>query len=252
LQFAVLGSGSRGNAMLVESNDTCVMVDCGFSVKETEKRLAILQREPDEIDAILVTHEHSDHIKGVGAFSRRYKTPVFTTRGTGRSQSLGELPDWQRIIPEQDIAFNDLHIMSYPVPHDAREPCQFIFSNGDRRFGLLTDTGSSTTHIEQLMSGCHAMMLECNHDLDMLAESSYPASLKQRISGQFGHLSNEQAADFLRAIDTEKLEQLVVAHISEQNNTPTLVKQSVCEALECESDWIELADQDQPLNWRTV
>lgn len=238
--------------MLVECDDTCVMIDCGFSVKETEKRLAKLNFEPEDIDAIFVTHEHSDHIKGVGAFSRRYKTPVYTTRGTGRSQLLGELPDWQRIVPEQEIEFNDLHILSYPVPHDAREPCQFIFSDGDRRLGLLTDSGSSTAHIEQLMSGCHAMMLECNHDTEMLSESSYPDSLKQRISGQYGHLSNVQSADFLRAIDTEVLEQLVVAHISEKNNTPTLAKQSVCEAMDCESDWFELASQDEPLDWRTV
>ena len=252
MQFAVLGSGSRGNAMLVESNETCVMVDCGFSVKETEKRLAKLQRDPAQLTAILVTHEHSDHIKGVGAFARRYKTPVFSTRGTGGSRLLGELPDWQRIIPEQDIALNDLHVLSYPVPHDAREPCQFVFSDGDRRFGLLTDAGSSTSHIEQLLSGCHAMMLECNHDADMLSESSYPQSLKQRISGNFGHLSNAQATDFLQSIDTEQLQQLVVAHISEQNNTPALARQSVCDALGCEPAWVELASQDETLDWRTV
>lgn len=252
LQFAILGSGSRGNASLVETGKTCVMLDCGFSMKETEARLAKLKRNPAQISAILVTHEHSDHIKGVGAFARKHKVPVYATRGTGKSRLLGELPDWQRFVPEHGFALNDLHIQSFPVPHDANEPCQFVFSDGDRRFALLTDTGSSTSHIEQLLSGCHAMVLESNHDSDMLAESSYPLSLKRRISGQYGHLSNAQAAGFLTAIDTGKLQQIVLAHLSEQNNTPELAREAASEALNCAADWIDVAEQDATLDWRTI
>lgn len=252
MQFAILGSGSRGNASLIETAEACVMVDCGFSMKETEARLAKLERQPANITAILVTHEHADHIKGAGAFARKHKVPVYMTRGTAKSRLLGELPDWQRFSPEQEFALHDLHIQSFPVPHDAREPCQFVFTDGDRRFAMLTDTGSSTSHIEQLLSGCHGMLLECNHDTDMLAESSYPVSLKKRISGGYGHLSNTQAADFLQAIDTDKLQQLVLAHLSEQNNTPELALEAVSEALDSEPDSIEIAKQDAILDWRTI
>lgn len=252
MQFAILGSGSRGNASLIEADGSCVMVDCGFSMKETEARLARLGRQPDQINAILVTHEHTDHIKGVGAFSRKHKVPVYTTRGTGKSKMLGNLPSWHRISPEDSFSIGGLHIQSFPVPHDAREPCQFIFTDGNRRFAQLTDTGSSTSHIEQLLSGCHAMILECNHDPDMLSESMYPESVKQRIRSKYGHLSNGQAANFLQAIDVGQLQQIVLAHLSEQNNTPYLARESVSDALNCETDWIEIAEQDASLDWRTI
>ncbi|MDH5181423.1 MAG: MBL fold metallo-hydrolase [Gammaproteobacteria bacterium] len=252
MQFAILGSGSRGNASLIETAGACVMVDCGFSMKETVSRLAKLQREPSDITAILVTHEHTDHIRGVGAFARKHSIPVYATRGTARSNLLGELPDWQAFNPEQAIVLNDMHIQAFPVPHDAREPCQFVFSDGDRRFAQLTDVGSSTSHIEQVLSGCHAMILECNHDPTMLAESSYPESLKRRISGMYGHLSNGQAADILAAIDTDKLQQVVLAHLSEQNNQPALAKHAVSTALGCDPEWLEVAEQDATRDWRTV
>lgn len=252
MQFAVLGSGSRGNATLVRSGSTCLMVDCGFSVRETEARLARVGCDADSIGAILVTHEHADHSKGVGAFARKYRLPVWATRGTATVARFGELSSLSRLDAEQDFTLGDLQIQTYPVPHDAREPCQYCFSDGDARLAILTDAGSTTNHMEQLISGCDALLLECNHDQDMLWEGLYPQRLKQRVAGQFGHLSNTQAAEFLARIDTSRLRQLVAVHLSEQNNTQALARLALSEALGCEMDWVQYADQDEGLDWQTV
>jgi len=252
LQFAVLGSGSRGNATLVKSGKTCLMVDCGFSAKETQLRLARLDCEPESISAILVTHEHTDHSKGVGAFARKYGIPVWATRGTATNARFGQLDVLMRLNAEQGFELGDLQVQAYPVPHDAREPCQYCFSDGNKRLALLTDAGSTTAHMEQLISGCDALMLECNHDHEMLLEGPYPQKLKQRVSGQFGHLSNLQAAGFLKQIDTSALRRLVAMHLSEQNNTQALARYALSDALDCDPDWIQLADQDDGLEWQTI
>ncbi len=252
MQFAVLGSGSKGNATLVRSGKTCLMVDCGFSVKETEARLTWVGCEAQAIDAILVTHEHSDHCKGAGAFARKYNIPLWSTRGTAAVARFGELADLRKLDAEQTLALGDLAIQSYPVPHDAREPCQYSFSDGKTRLAILTDAGCTTTHMEQLLSGCDALLLECNHDHDMLWDGNYPDKLKQRVAGQFGHLSNAQAADFLGRIDTSKLRRLVAMHLSEQNNTQALARLALSEALGCDMDWVQHAGQDEGLAWQTV
>lgn len=248
----MLGSGSRGNATLIQSGKTCLMVDCGFSVKETEARLAKLNYSAESISAILVTHEHSDHSKGVGALARKYGIPVLATRGTANYARFGELQTLSKLNTEQAIEFGDLQVQSYPVPHDAREPCQFSFFDGDRKLSILTDAGDTTAHIEQVVSGSHALMLECNHDADMLWQGSYPQRLKERVAGSFGHLSNEQAARFLNCIDTSGLSRLVAAHLSEKNNTEALARDALCEALGCDRDWVVIADQDEVLDWQKV
>lgn len=252
MQFAVLGSGSRGNASLIRSGGTCLLVDCGFSVKETETRLARLGCEADRIDAILVTHEHTDHSKGVGALARKYDIPVWATRGTASAARFGAVPQLHKLDTEHAFELGELGIQSYPVPHDAREPCQFCFTDGDVRLAILTDAGSTTAHMEQLLSHCDALMLECNHDHEMLWEGSYPPSLKQRVAGRFGHLSNDQAADFLTRIDTSRLNRLVAVHLSEKNNTTALARYALSEALECDPDWIQMASQEEGLAWQTV
>lgn len=252
MQFAILGSGSRGNAILVRSGRTCLMVDCGFSVKETESRLARLGNDAESISAILVTHEHSDHSKGVGAFARKYDIPVWATRGTAKAARFGRLASLNSLDAESVFEFHDLQIRSYPVPHDAREPCQFCFSDGKVRLAVLTDTGCTTTHMEQVIGGCDALLLECNHDREMLWQGSYPWKLKERVAGQFGHLSNDQAADFLCRIDTSMLKKLVAVHLSEKNNTEVLARNALSHALGCERDWIQLADQDEGLGWQKV
>ena len=225
------------------------MLDCGFSLKETEIRLKRLDLAASQISAIVVTHEHGDHIRGVGPFARKYEIPVFLTRGTASCKTLGKLPNVNYIDVHDAFSIKELDLQPYPVPHDAKEPCQFVFSDGKRKLGILTDTGSITTHIEEQLNGCHALLLECNHDTDMLAEGSYPLSLKQRVGGRFGHLSNHQASDLLRRLDTSNLNHLIAAHISEQNNTPQFAKEALWSGLGFEPDWIDILDQDEGFNW---
>ena len=238
--------------MLIEARQTRLMLDNGFSVRETEKRLALLGVDASSIDAILVTHEHSDHVNGVGALARKYGLTVYATRGTLACERLGELPDSRVINSHQHFSIGDLQIHPFPVPHDAKEPCQFVFDDGNRRLGILTDTGSCTAHIEEKLSGCDALVLECNHDVDMLAEGDYPYNVKLRVAGNYGHLNNEQAALFLQRIDTSSLQHIVAAHISEKHNTQALAKKTLSAALHCPPDWIGIADQQVGLNWRDV
>ena len=252
LRFASLGSGSRGNATLVEAGDTCIMVDCGFSISETQRRLARLGKSPDDIHAILVTHEHSDHIGGVAAFARRFRMPVWMTAGTSVMHNATDLPSLDWFDGHTPIAIGGLEITPFPVPHDAREPCQFTFSDGAVRLGILTDTGNITAHIRQQLTGCQALLLECNHDTAMLADGPYPHSLKQRVGGRLGHLSNHQAAELLAALDTATLSHLVAAHLSDKNNRPELARMALAGVLDCAPDWIGIADQAEGLDWRQV
>ncbi len=254
MRFALLGSGSRGNATLIEEGDTRLLVDCGFSMREAERRMALLGASPQRLSAILVTHEHHDHLSGVGALARKYQIPVWLTAGTEAAgkRRLGELPQRVVLNSHSDFAIEDLNLHPFPVPHDAREPCQFVFSNGDKRLGLLTDTGCCTPHIERQLDGCDALILESNHDRQMLAMGPYPPALQARVGGSQGHLSNDQAAGILQCIDSRSLQHLVAAHLSEKNNTPELAVEALSGALGCEREWITLADQDGGLGWREI
>ena len=252
MRFALLGSGSRGNATLIESGSTRLLVDCGFSVKETERRLGRLGLEAGSLSAILVTHEHNDHITGVGALARKYRLPVWLTPGTHSRGKTGEVPVQHFLNCHADFAIGDIGIHPFPVPHDAREPCQFVFNDGSRRLGLLTDTGRSTPHIEEQLGSCDALILECNHDAQMLMDGPYPPSLKQRVGGGLGHLSNAQAAALLAGIEAGALQHIVAAHLSEQNNRPELAAAALSGALNCQHDWIALADQELGLDWRQI
>jgi phosphoribosyl 1,2-cyclic phosphodiesterase len=228
------------------------LIDCGFGLRETEARLQRLGCEPSQLSAIVVTHEHGDHCKGLGAFARKYGTEVWCTRGTELAMNCGALPLVNHIEVQQPVEFGDLQFQPFTVPHDAREPCQFVVSDGNVRLGVLTDTGSLTSHIEQQLSGCDALILECNHDSDLLANGEYPPYLKERVGGRFGHLSNAQAAELLTRLDCSALQHLVAAHLSEKNNTPTHAVLALSEALDCEPDWITIADQDDGLDWRSL
>ena len=252
IRFASLGSGSRGNATLVSVGNTLVLVDCGFSAREAERRLARLDVSPAQIDAILVTHEHSDHVGGVARLARRHRLPVWLTPGTRMAWGEQELPELRLINAHEGIAFRDMHIQPCPVPHDAREPCQFVFSDGAFSLGLLTDVGVVTPHLREQMDGCDALLLESNHDVDMLARSPYPASVRRRVGGQLGHLSNAQAAKFLDSIDAARLQHLVAGHLSDTNNCPDLVRETLAAALDCETHWIGVAAQDAGLDWREI
>jgi len=252
VRFASLGSGSRGNATLVEHAGTCVLLDCGFSVRETERRLARLGRSGERLSAIVVTHEHGDHINGVGALARKYDLTVWATAGTQAVDRLGKVADVRCFSSHQAFALGDLLVQPFPVPHDAREPCQFVFGDGQRRLGILTDVGSATPHIAAQLDGCDALMLECNHEKTLLDNGNYPPSLKRRVGGAHGHLSNAQAEDLLRRLETGRLKQIVAAHLSEKHNTPELARAALAAALGCASDWVAVADQDAGLDWREV
>ena len=224
MRIASLGSGSKGNATLVDTGETLLLIDCGLTRKEAEERLVARGVSAGEIDAILVTHEHGDHCRGVAALSSNYEIPVFLTAGTAGSPKLDGLKRSVIIRPGDRFDVGDCRIAAEPVPHDAREPVQFCLEAGAVKLGILTDLGTITPHVVQAFSDCDALVLEFNHDPGMLAEGPYPRSVKARVGGAFGHLTNQQARQFLDHAGTEKLKTLFVAHISRQNNAPELAE----------------------------
>lgn len=254
MRFASLGSGSQGNALVVEVGDTRVMLDCGFGLAATATRLARLALAPEDISAIVVTHEHDDHIGGVARFARRHDIPVWMTPGTlaGFEALFAGVADVRLIHNYESFAIGDVQVHPFPVPHDAREPAQFVFGDGARRLGVLTDVGCSTRHIEVMLSGCDALVLECNHDAEMLRTGSYPQRLRDRIAGRFGHLDNAAAAQLLSQLDVARLKHLVAAHLSHENNRPDLAQSALAAVMKCAPDWIAVADQDEGLPWRQI
>ncbi len=252
MRFASLGSGSEGNGLLVEVEDTRVLIDCGFALRDAIERLARLGVDARTVSAIVVTHEHGDHIGGVAAFAMRFETPVWLTFGTLAvvSERFAELPCVKGFDSHDRFAIDDIEIHPFPVPHDAREPVQFVCSDGRWRLGVLTDLGISTQHVEASLSGCDALVLECNHDPDMLANGDYPEPVKRRIASKFGHLDNATAAGLLTRIDASRLKHLIAAHLSRENNRPELARAALAGALNCETDWIGIADQQQGFGWR--
>lgn len=254
MRFGCLGSGSKGNAWLVEAGDTRILVDCGFGVRETGRRMGRLGIEVASLSAILVTHEHSDHGRGAAKVAQAARCPVWLSHGSQTMlEAMGEAPTSPRILAgHQVFAVGDLEITPYPVPHDAREPVQFLFSDGDRRFGLLTDAGHVTAHMERILEGCDALALECNHDVAKLEAGSYPATLKRRILGRYGHLDNAAAAALLARVAGKTLRHVVAAHLSEENNAPELARAALAGALGCEAHWIGVADQETGLDWREL
>ena len=254
MRFASLGSGSEGNGLVVEAGGSRLLIDCGFGVRDTAARLARLGIEPASLSAIMVTHEHADHVGGVPAFAARHGIPVWLTFGT--LDVVGErFARTERVYgfdSHDAFAIGDLQIWPFPVPHDAREPVQFVVGDGQYRLGVLTDLGVSTPHVEASLSGCDALVLECNHDAAMLADGDYPYPLKQRIAGRLGHLDNEAAAALLASLDTSRLRHVVAAHLSQQNNTPERARAALARALNCTPDWIGIADQADGFGWRDI
>jgi len=250
LRFASLGSGSRGNGTLVSAGTAHVLIDCGFTLRESERRLANLGIHPGDLSAILVTHEHSDHCAGVGALARRYGIPVLASWGTAGSGRIEPGVPLQIIDTDALLHFGALSVQPVVVPHDAREPCQFVLRSNGAQLGVLTDLGSITAHVLEHYRGCDALMLECNHDLAMLQQGSYPPSLKRRVAGDFGHLSNAQAARLL-AMEGMLPQQLVIAHISQQNNTRSCVEDTLGDLLD-QVPAVVWAEQDEGFDWREV
>ncbi|MGI9284151.1 MAG: MBL fold metallo-hydrolase [Pseudomonadales bacterium] len=247
MQFASIGSGSRGNATVIKSADCCVVVDCGFSLAETKRRLASIDITVEQIDALLVTHEHSDHCAGVEALAKRHAIPVYATHGTQQKLKL-ESEAVHTVCSNTSFRIKDLTVQPTLVPHDAREPVQYTFSTNGLKVGVLTDLGSITPHVLARFRDCDALLVESNHDRELLHQGPYPAQLKARVGGDWGHLSNAQTADFLRNIDLAQLQHLVVAHISDKNNTRQHVQHMLEEFQDQLANWV-FADQNYGFDW---
>jgi len=248
----MLGSGSRGNGMVVACRDSILLIDCGFTLRETERRLARLGLTPSALTAIVLTHEHGDHASGADVLARRYRLPLWLTPGTQRALGLENRDTLCHFGAQSRFAIEDIELTPYTVPHDAREPCQFVFSNGSHRLGLLTDSGHVTPHIARQLTDCDALVLECNYDRTMLDEGPYSPSLKARVGGPHGHLDNDDAAALLAGLDHQRLQHIVAAHLSEKNNTPWLARTALGSALGGDSQRVDIADQNKGLGWREL
>jgi phosphoribosyl 1,2-cyclic phosphodiesterase len=236
LRFRSLGSGSTGNAALVEATSvgrtSRLLIDCGFGLRQLDLRLARAGLAATDIDAIFVTHEHGDHIGCAHSLSRRNRIPVWMSEGTWLATGGRDFEGRLNLARDDaEFAVGDIAVQPFTVPHDAREPLQLRCSDGARTLGVLTDLGHATAHVLSRLSGVHALLLEFNHDSELLANSAYPAFLKLRVGGKHGHLSNEAAADIARAVRHEGLRHVVAAHLSEQNNRPDIVRRLMAEAL---------------------
>ncbi|MGV1099969.1 MBL fold metallo-hydrolase [Thiovibrio sp. JS02] len=229
MRFCVLGSGSKGNCTFVESGRTRLLIDAGFSGREIEQRLAAIGVAAETLAAILITHEHGDHIRGAAILSRRYKIPLFLNDAThaAAGEVLANLHGRQGFATGSTFVFQDFQIHPYRVSHDAADPVGFLLHDGCLLLGYCTDTGVVSKLMEHRLSSCHGLILECNHDPLLLKNGPYPPALQQRVRGKTGHLANGEAAGFLAKILHAGLEHVVLSHISETNNRPEMAEEAV-------------------------
>lgn len=230
-----------------------MLVDCGFGLKHLERKLAEAGLQPADVSALFITHEHGDHIGCASAFARRFKIPVWMSQGT---QMAIKPAEWDGLLNTardgQSIDLPNLQLMPFTVPHDAREPLQLTCSDGSSKLGILTDLGHATAHVRAQLERCQALLIECNHDPDMLAQSTYPAFLKQRVGGQHGHLSNQAAADIVKSVWHDGLHTLVAAHLSAQNNRPDLARLALAGAMASDGNTVTVADARDGSPWLVV
>ncbi len=252
MRFASLGSGSKGNATVINSGDACVLIDCGFNRKHTRLRLEELSLELSDLDAILVSHEHSDHAKGVVLVCESINKPFYSTFGTARSANWLGHPLWRCIESDECFQIGELTVQTVVVPHDSQEPVQFTVSDDQWKVGVLSDLGSLTPHVIAAYQNCHGLLIEANHDLQLLQQGAYPASLKRRVAGDHGHLNNQQAADLLSRLLWDGMQHVLASHISDKNNNLELVKKEFSAVLECDWQDVDAAIQGQSTGWRQL
>ncbi len=256
LRFKSLGSGSTGNATLIEASGlrpVRLLVDCGLGVRQLSTRLGQAGLAESDISAIFITHEHSDHIGCARQFALRHRVPVWMSRGTYEGIGLPDFDGLLRMTSDSDtIDLGGLQLTPFTVPHDAREPLQMTCTDGAAKLGVLTDLGHATAHLLAHLAHCDALVLECNHDTEMLAQSSYPFFLKRRVGGLYGHLSNSAAADIARAAAHAGLKHLVAAHLSQQNNRPELAQTALLEAMGGAATEVVIADAGAGTRWLTA
>lgn len=256
LRFCSLASSSAGNATLLEAHDglrrTRLLIDCGLGWRQLHQRLARIGLAPEQLDGIFITHEHGDHVGCAPQVSQRYRVPVWTSAGTRQALEKAQpLPLFQQASDGVAIAVGGIQVTPFTVPHDAREPLQVTCTDGDRKLGIVTDLGHATPHLFSRLAGCDALILESNHDPELLARSRYPDFLKQRISGMLGHLSNAQAAQILQDAAHAGLGIVVAAHLSERNNDPQQVRSQFASALDRSENDVFVANRDG-LDWLPV
>lgn len=253
MRFKSLGSGSSGNATVVQStgsNPCHLLIDCGFGLRQMVQRLEKSGVLPHQLDAIFITHEHGDHTGCVQALSSQYNIPVWMSAGTAAAMGFVDTEGLLNTASDGEvIVVKGLQLSPFTVPHDAREPLQLTCTDGTAKLGVLTDLGHATAHVLEQLQGCHALILECNHDEDLLAASVYPAFLKQRVGGHYGHLANSQASSIASAVLHSGLKHVVAAHLSQQNNLTELVNRCLAQALSCSADDILVATQNDGCQW---
>jgi phosphoribosyl 1,2-cyclic phosphodiesterase len=256
LRFASLASGSSGNALVAQADGTAVLVDCGLALTEAERRLERLGLQPSAIKAILVTHEHGDHADGAFEFAAAHRVTVYLTHGTHAAlKAEGKVLDGVAVCMvngRQSFFVDGVLVLPFTVPHDAREPVQYVLSDGAAKLGVVTDVGISTAHLVRHLSGLDALVLECNYDYDMLWNGAYPRWLKERIAGPFGHLDNRESERLLGALDRSRLKHVIGAHLSQSNNRPEIARAALARAMGCEESWIGLATQADGFGWRSI
>lgn len=246
MRVSVLASGSSGNAAVVEAGGTCLLVDCGISCRQLVTRMEALGIDPGRIEAVLLTHEHDDHVKGLEVFLRRHPVPVLATPGTVKGMAAPP-PGAGALASGREVRLGTITVLPVPTSHDAREPVGFVLESAGHRVGFVTDTGVVTQLLAERLAGCHALLLECNHDRDMLRVGPYPWPLKQRIASRTGHLSNEQSCGALERLVHSGLEVVVGMHLSQTNNNPGLVARELAAVLAGSGVRLAVASQHSAL-----
>ena len=257
LRFCNLASGSAGNATLVEASDglsrTLVLIDCGLGWRQLAAALARCALTPDDIDAVFITHEHGDHVGSAPRLATRHRAALWTSAGTAEAMRAAGYEGPAQIARDgQLLSIGALQIRPFTVPHDAREPLQLRCSDGDRVLGIATDLGHATAHVMGSLHQCHALLLESNHDPDMLAASRYPEFLKRRVAGDLGHLSNAAAAALAARLNHSRLGHVLAGHLSERNNLPELAAAALAPALNRSLSDVLLADAAMGSDWLCV